>query len=73
MGIPAIIRVTHFVKVRGSYSYNAPSDMDYHGYTDSEWEVLDTRGRPADWLERKITDAERDRIESLIQEEMIPA
>jgi hypothetical protein len=69
-GIPCLIGVTHFVSVRGSYSYNAPSDMDYYGYTESEWDVLDRRGRPAAWLERKLTDDDRQRIEQEIAEAM---
>lgn len=69
-GIPCLIGVTHFNSVRGSYSYNAPSDMDYYGYTESEWEVLDRRGRPAAWLERKLTDRERSRIDEEVFERM---
>jgi hypothetical protein len=69
-GIPCLIGVTEFSSVRGSYSYNAPSDMDYYGYTESDWEVLDRRGRPAAWLERKLTDAERSRIEQEVAEAM---
>jgi hypothetical protein len=69
-GIPCLIGVTEFSVVRGSYSYNAPSDMDYYGYTESCWEVLDRRGRPADWLERKLTDADRSRIDQEIEEAM---
>lgn len=56
-GIPCIIEVTHFSSVKGSFSYDAPSDMDYHGYTECEYEVLDRRGRPAPWLQKKVTDA----------------
>jgi hypothetical protein len=69
-GIPCLIGVTEFSSVRGSYSYNAPSDMDYYGYTESDWEVLDRRGRPAAWLDRKLTDADRSRIEREIEEAM---
>lgn len=69
-GIPCLIGVTHFNSVRGSYSYNAPSDMDYYGYTESDWEVLDRRGRPAAWLERKLTDRERSRIDEEVFEHM---
>lgn len=65
-GIPAVIRVHNFVSVRGSYSYNAQSDMDYHGYTESEWEVCDRRGRPAPWLARKINAEITARIEETI-------
>ena len=69
-GIPCLIGVTEFSSVRGSYSYNAPSDMDYYGYSESEWDVLDRRGRPAAWLERKLTDNDRQRIEHEIAQEM---
>lgn len=69
-GIPCLIGVTDFSSVRGSYSYNAPSDMDYYGYSESEWDVLDRRGRPAAWLERKLTDDDRQRIEQEIAEAM---
>jgi hypothetical protein len=69
-GIPCLIGVTEFSSVRGSYSYHADSDMDYYGYTESEWVVLDRRGRPAAWLERKLTDAERSRIEQEVAETM---
>lgn len=69
-GIPCLIGVSHFDCVRGSYSYNAASDMDYYGYSESEWDVLDRRGRPAAWLERKLTDDDRKRIEQEIAEAM---
>jgi hypothetical protein len=69
-GIPCLIGVTEFSSVRGSYSYHADSDMDYYGYTESEWVVLDRRGRPAAWLERKLTDAECSRIEQEVAETM---
>ena len=69
-GIPCLIGVLSFDSVQGSYSYNAPSDMDYYGYTESEWDVLDRRGRSAAWLERKLTDDDRQRIEQEIAEAM---
>jgi hypothetical protein len=62
-GIPCIIGVMNYTKVRGSFSRNAASDMDYYGYCESEWEVCDRRGRPAPWLERKLDNTMRDRIE----------
>jgi len=69
-GIPCLIGVTSFHRVRGSYAYNAPSDLDYSGYTESDWEVLDRNGRRASWLHRKLTKADIDRIESAICEAM---
>lgn len=67
-GIPCKIGVTHFESERGSYSYNAPSDIDFYGYTEMDYEVLDRRGRPAAWLERKLDKTERADIEYLISD-----
>ena len=65
-GIPCQIDVTTCTVVKGSYSYNAPSDWDYYGYSEIEFEVYDRKGYPALWLERKMTDADRSRIEQEI-------
>lgn len=65
-----MVRVTHFVEVkpwRGPAS-TCPSDWDYYGYTEMDWFVCDRRGRPAPWLERKLTDNDRQRIEDEIAE-----
>jgi len=69
-GIPCLIGVTEFKQVKGSYSYSADSDMDYRGYTEVDFEVLDRRGRPAAWLERKLDSLGRTHIEDLIIEEL---
>ena len=69
-GIPCIVGVTYFESVRGSYNYHAASDMDYHGYTECEFEVLDRRGRKAPWLERKINDKIIREIEQEIAEQL---
>ena len=65
-GIPAMIGVTYFhyqPPWRGS-AHTAPSDLDYYGYHELEYDVLDRRGRPAAWLERKLDDEIRSEIES---------
>lgn len=67
-GIPCLIGVTHYECVRGSYSYNAASDMDYYGYSEAEWEVLDRKGYKAAWLERKLTARDHDRINAEIDQ-----
>lgn len=67
-GIPCIVKVLHYSRQEGSFSYNAPSDVDYYGYTDMEYEICDSRGRPAPWLEKKLTDKERNRLEEEINE-----
>jgi hypothetical protein len=67
-GIPCIIGVIEYSSTSGSYNYNAASDMDYYGYTDCNWEVCDSRGRPAPWLARKLTSKIEREIESEIAE-----
>lgn len=69
-GIPCLIGVIDFYSQQGSYSRNAPSDLDYYGWTECTWDVLDSRGRPAPWLERKLTDRDRDEIDAAIIEHM---
>jgi len=65
-GIPCLIGVTDFTSVSGSYAYNAQSDLDYHGYTECDYRVLDRRGRVAPWLERKLDKSAQADIEELI-------
>jgi len=67
-GIPCKIGVTEYNSTRGSYSHNADSDLDFYGYTEMDFEVLDRRGRPAAWLERKLDKDERADIEYLISD-----
>jgi hypothetical protein len=69
-GIPCIIGVIDYSCVKGSYSYNADSDWDYYGYTDSEWELLDRKGYRAKWLDVKLDDTENESIEEAITEYM---
>ena len=57
-GIPCIIAVEEYFE--GSYSYNAASDVDYYGSCD--WTVLDRKGYAAEWLARKLTAADEQRI-----------
>jgi hypothetical protein len=64
--IPCLVDVTHCHVVPGSYSYHAASDVDYYGYVDVQFTVCDRRGRPAPWLQRKMTPADADRIEGEI-------
>jgi hypothetical protein len=69
-GIPCVIGVVDYISVAGSYSQNAASDWDYHGYSESEWEVCDRRGRPAPWLAKKLTSKDESRIEQEISQYM---
>ena len=65
-GIPCLIGVLSYSKVKGSFSRSASSDMDYHGYVESEWELLDRKGYKATWLERKMNDQISDNLKEQI-------
>ena len=62
-GIPCKIEVTY-------YAAAVPMRLTGTGYGDAdppepeefEFAVLDRRGRPAPWLERKLTEADSDRL-----------
>jgi len=61
-GIPCLVEMT-------SGYYSPPdrstwvSDVDYYGgWTDVKFKVYDRRGRHAQWLEVKMTEADKDRI-----------
>ena len=67
-GIPCIAKVTHYSRQephRGS-AQSCDSDWDYTGFTECEFDILDRSGKPAAWLERKVTDDDRQRIEQEI-------
>lgn len=57
-GIPCQLAVQTCLIVpphRGS-AWTCNSDMDYHGYEEIEYVVLDRKGYLADWLAKKMTD-----------------
>ena len=63
-GVPCLIGVTGYLyqpPCKGHPSTCA-SDWDYYGYEEFEWEILDRRGKPAPWLDRKLTQADRAEI-----------
>ncbi|EXJ16940.1 hypothetical protein [Imhoffiella purpurea] len=60
-GIPCLVGVESYHRQPPDHGTWA-SDWDYYGYTESDWQILDRRGRPADWLERKLTRKDEDRI-----------
>lgn len=61
-GIPARIEVTSFTPWRPARLYGHP-DSWAPAEGEIEWEVLDRRGRPAPWLARKLSPADRRDIE----------
>lgn len=69
-GIPCLIEVTEHIVVppwKGNIQ-SCPSEADYYGYEEIEFNVLDRGGRLAPWLERKMTDEEYDSILALVRE-----
>ena len=62
-GIPAQLGVIHFVDQPGDSSCG-DSDWDYYGYTEVEMDLLDRKGYPAAWLEKKLTDDDREELEN---------
>lgn len=68
-GIPCIARVTHYF-CQPPMGPSADSDLDCRGYTECEFDILDRRGRPAPWLERKASDEDRERIEQEIIDQL---
>ena len=63
-GIPCLVDVTTFTLVKPwpHGAHTCPSSDDYYGYTEIEFDVLDRKGYKAAWLERKITDLDKERI-----------
>lgn len=69
-GLPCKIGVLSYTKVdpwRGSV-YSCPSDADYYGYTETEWELTDRKGYMAPWIEKKLTQRMKDEVETAILE-----
>ena len=61
-GIPCLIDVKYYEPVVPGRKFGPPEHCyeDEGGY--AEYDVCDVRGRPAPWLESKMTNAERDRV-----------
>lgn len=61
------VGVLRYEHIPGTFSYNAPSDLDYFGYTEVEWDLLDSAGRV---LPAPSSEAAVERIEELIHAHM---
>ena len=61
-GIPCQVEVTHFF-IQKPMGPQADSDWDCYGYASIDFDVLDRKGYPAAWLEKKMTPADVERIE----------
>lgn len=68
-GIPCLIDTGYIHVTKGTYSLQAETPSEYYGECEIEFAVLDRRGRPAPWLERKLTDDIISDIETQILKE----
>ena len=68
-GLPCLLGVTHYFERSPDYS-SRDSDMDYRGFVEVEWEILDRRGNPAAWLAKKVGPDEMSLLEDVLIEEM---
>lgn len=63
-GIPCVIRLARYFRQKPNTRADNPDD--YYGYVDLEWQVCDRNGRPAPWLDKKLTASDRRRIEAAL-------
>lgn len=65
-GIPCLIGVTDYEEYTPAF-INGPPERCYPAEGGcGEWEILDRRGRPAAWLQRKLTARDEDEINEVI-------
>lgn len=69
-GIPCIVAVTSWEAYVPAKTYGPPENCHPEEGGCGEWEIRDRRGRPAAWLERKMSEEERERIDELVFEYM---
>jgi hypothetical protein len=55
-GIPCQIGVVNYERHAPMSAHEAHSDLEFYGYSEADYVVLDRRGRPAPWLQRKVHD-----------------
>lgn len=61
-GIPCGVVVTNYHYEPPYRGNDAPSDLDFYGYYEFEYFIVDSKGYKADWLEAKLTDMDYDRL-----------
>ena len=66
-GIPCLIGVSDYFK-QDAGGRGASNDWDCWGYSEWEGAILDRKGYPAAWLERKITPKIQDQIDCAVDE-----
>ena len=55
-GIPCQIGVVNYERYSPMSVHKAHSDLEFYGYSEVDYVVLDRRWRPAPWLQRKVDD-----------------
>ena len=60
-GVPCIVQVMHHSYIEPDP--HADSSEDFDGGWELDWHLCDLRGAPAPWLEAKLTDEDRERVE----------
>ncbi len=66
-GMPCLVEATR-IFVQKPLGPSCDSDWDCYGYAEVDFEVYDRKGYPADWLRRKMTDADEERIKEQLLE-----
>lgn len=61
-GIPCLIGIKSYFSKKPDF-FSKDSDVDYYGYTDMDYDILDRKGYRAAWLEKKATEKDIDKIE----------
>lgn len=70
-GIPCGIVIDTYLVVppwRGHLA-DCPSDLDYYGYTELEYHIIDRKGYWARWLESILTPLDRTQLEDEIHQQ----
>lgn len=69
-GIPCRVRVTQWDAYDPGRASGPPESCYPPEGGEGEWEILDRNGRPAPWLERKMTDRDRNMVSEKVFEHM---
>jgi len=69
-GIPAIARVLHYRPYEPAYRRGHPDNWEPASPPEIDFEILDRRGRPAPWLQRKLSARDMDELACELIERM---